>query len=129
MLYLYLASNANGYELALSPAAIKDAIGMPRSTFHDQFHKLQKKGYLVLSHGNTFDFYEVPQNDSRNENNEFSDGQVFENDTCPDMDMLAYARDVLGEDIEINNIKYPQIRGINNGQTKGKKKYPEGFEF
>lgn len=39
MLYLYLASNANNYTLSLSPAAIREAIGMARSTYHDQFHK------------------------------------------------------------------------------------------
>ena len=60
MLYLYLASNANGYTLALSPAAIREAIGMPRSTYQDQILKLIDKGYLIQSTGNGFDFYEVP---------------------------------------------------------------------
>ena len=32
MLYLYFASNANGFMLALSPAAIRQAVGMPQST-------------------------------------------------------------------------------------------------
>ena len=40
MLYLYFASNANGYLLALSPAAIRQAVGMPQSTYRDQFTKL-----------------------------------------------------------------------------------------
>lgn len=31
MLYLYFASNANGFLLALSPAAIRQAVGMPSS--------------------------------------------------------------------------------------------------
>ena len=35
MLYLYLASNANNYTVALSPAAVRQAIGMARSTYHD----------------------------------------------------------------------------------------------
>ena len=47
MLYLYLASNANNYEFALSPAAIRQAIGMPASTYRDQICKLVDKGYLV----------------------------------------------------------------------------------
>ena len=47
MLYLYLASNKEGYALALSPAAIRKAIGMPTSTYRDQFVKLIDKGYLV----------------------------------------------------------------------------------
>ena len=33
---------------------------MPRSTYNDQLQILINKGYLVLSHGNTYDFYEVP---------------------------------------------------------------------
>lgn len=59
-LYLYLAANANDYALALSPVAIRNSIGMAPSTYHDQFHKLVQKGYLVRAHGNTYDFYEVP---------------------------------------------------------------------
>ena len=35
MLYLYLASNANNFTVALSPAAIRQEIGMARSTYHD----------------------------------------------------------------------------------------------
>ena len=60
-LYLYLASNANNYTSALSPVAVRQAIGMARSTYHDQFHKLVDKGYLVPATGNTYDFYEVPR--------------------------------------------------------------------
>ena len=47
MLYLYFASNANGFLLALSPAAIRQAVGMPSSTYRDQFVRLVDKGYLV----------------------------------------------------------------------------------
>ena len=62
MLYLYFASNKEGYELALSPVAIRQAIGMPTSTYRDQFVKLIDKGYLVQrGDGNTYDFYETPQ--------------------------------------------------------------------
>ena len=61
LLYLYLASNANNFTVALSPAAIRQEIGMARSTYHDQFHILVDKGYLVPSHGNTFEFFETPQ--------------------------------------------------------------------
>ena len=35
LLYLYLASNANNYTLALSPVAIQEAIGMARNTYRD----------------------------------------------------------------------------------------------
>lgn len=60
LLYLYFAANANNYVLAVSPAAIRQAVGMPRSTYHDQFHVLEDKGYLIPTKGNTFDFFEVP---------------------------------------------------------------------
>lgn len=60
-LYLYFASNANGYTLALSPAAVRQAIGMARSTYQDQIDNLIAKGYLVQSGANSFDFYEVPK--------------------------------------------------------------------
>ena len=61
LLYLYLAANADNFTLALSPVAIQEAVGMARSTYNDQIKILISKGYLVPSHGNTFDFYEVPQ--------------------------------------------------------------------
>ena len=62
MLYLYFASNANGFTLALSPAAIRQAVGMPPSTYRDQFVKLIDKGYLVQrKNSNTFDFVTVQQ--------------------------------------------------------------------
>ena len=61
MLYLYLAANADGYNLALSPAAIRQAIAMPRSTYQDQFVKLIDRGYIVQESGNVYNFYETPQ--------------------------------------------------------------------
>ena len=64
-LYLYLAANADNYTFALSPEAIRQAIGMPRSTYHDQFKKLVEKGYLVQSNGNTIEFCERPQFEKR----------------------------------------------------------------
>ena len=60
LLYLYLAANADNFNLALSPAAVREAIGMPRSTYNDQIKILIDKGYLVPSRGNTFEFYEKP---------------------------------------------------------------------
>ena len=61
MLYMYLAANADGFNLALSPAAVRQATGMPRSTYQDQFIKLIDKGYLVQGSGNVYNFFETPQ--------------------------------------------------------------------
>lgn len=59
-LYLYFAANAKNYQFAFSPAAVYEEIGMPVSTCRDQIRKLEQKGYLVHSHGNSYDFYEKP---------------------------------------------------------------------
>ena len=61
VLYLYMAANANGYTFSLSPADVQNTIGMARSTYRDQIAILISKGYLVPSHGNTFEFHEKPQ--------------------------------------------------------------------
>ena len=113
-LYLYLASNANNYTSALSPVAVRQAIGMARSTYHDQFHKLVDKGYLVPGTGNTFDFYEVPQTATQTRTITSAGGQDFTeypshgNASSPD------GHNVLSEDIEINNTDIPTKQVINN---------------
>lgn len=61
LLYLYFASNADGFTLALSPTAIRQSVGMPPQTYRDQFLKLLDKGYLVHLKGNQYAFYETPQ--------------------------------------------------------------------
>ena len=115
MLYMYLASNADGYNLALSPVAVRQAIGMARSTYHDQFHKLVDKGYLVPSTGNTFEFYETPKTAAQTKNEVSADGQ--KNFECTS-DNIQEDRDrdtVLSENTEINNItNTPNNEGINN---------------
>ena len=116
MLYMYLASNADGYCLALSPVAVRQAIGMARSTYHDQFHKLVDKGYLVPSTGNTFEFYEAPKTAAQTKNEMTADGQ--KNCECTG-DNIHEDRDrdtVFSENTEINNnTNTPNNEGINNG--------------
>ena len=104
MLYLYFASNANGFTLALSPAAIRQAVGMPQSTYRDQFIKLIDKGYLVQrGESNTYDFYETPQRATHTEKND------LESDTVDGYDFTANAFEApqavnndTAEDREIN---------------------------
>ncbi len=119
-LYLYLASNANNYTVALSPVAVRQAIGMARSTYHDQFHKLVDRGYLVPSNGNTFEFYEVPQAATQTQKEVSANGLDFEE--CPSHDEQGGSggQSVLPEDTEINNMtNTPNNSGINNGLTSG----------
>jgi|GEM_PF-490178 len=104
LLYLYLASNANNYTLALSPAAVREAVGMPRSTYNDQIKVLIDKGYLVPSRGNTFDFYEVPQPRGVYSASNASLGHSFDEE-CPTTDK-GITNAVVNhpiEDREINN--------------------------
>ena len=103
MLYIYLASNADNYSLALSPVAVRQEIGMARSTYHDQFHKLIDKGYLVQSNGNTFEFYEIPQAASRQKISMPHDGLNFEESTARSLADDQGGHSVLSENTEINN--------------------------
>ena len=104
MLYLYFASNANGFMLALSPAAIRQAVGMPQSTYRDQFVRLVDKGYLVQrGDSNTYDFYETPQRATHTEKDETDGGYDF-------------TADAFGAPQTVNN-DTPEDREININNT------------
>lgn len=60
-LYLYLAKNADNFHLALSQQAAENEAGIKRTTFHKYIDLLIREGYLVRRGGNTYDFYETPQ--------------------------------------------------------------------
>ena len=134
-LYLYLASNANGYTLALSPTAVRQAIGMARSTYHDQFHRLIDKGYLIPVNGNTYAFFEVPPSAAQSKNSMTDTGLNFEDNPTTDKTGLSDGQVVLGEDIEINNIQSPKYvdkyKGDELSKTIQKTDKPEerGFVF
>lgn len=131
-LYLYLASNANNYTVALSPVAVRQAIGMARSTYHDQFHKLIDKGYLVPSHGNTFDFYEIPKTDTQPQKLCTDDGLDFEESSSRGNTVELDGHTVSPENIEINNREdTPNTERINNSadEEKGGVQKPEVKEI
>ena len=133
-LYLYLASNADNYLEALSPVAVRQAIGMARSTFHDQFHRLEDKGYLVHSHGNTYDFYEVPKSATQQSKVSSERGQDKEIDPPVGKANPTDGHSILAEDIEINNIPNPIDTDTNKGTIPEVKGYPTqpkkvAFEF
>ena len=133
-LYLYLASNADNYLEALSPVAVRQAIGMARSTFHDQFHKLEDKGYLVHSHGNTYNFYEAPKSATQQSKVSSERGQDKKIDPPANKNNPTGGHGILEEDIEINNISNPTNTETNKGTTPGLKGDPAqtkkvAFEF
>ena len=113
MLYLYLASNRNNYKLALSPAAVRQAIGMAQSTYRDQFNILLEKGYLVQTGGNTFDFFEKPRAAARE--NEETRAAFDYNTSAADLNENEQAANIIDlENIEINNSSNSLNRDINN---------------
>ena len=118
-LYLYLASNADNYTLALSPAAVRQAIGLKRSTYHDKFHELEEKGYLVNTHGNTYEFYEVPQAAAQTKKSVTADGLNFEECPSSDTPICSDKHTILPENTEINKKDIINNTGINNGLISG----------
>ena len=120
-LYLYLASNANNYSLALSPAAARAAVGIPRSTYFDQFAILVDKRYLVPGAGNTYDFYEVPQPATQTEKEMTADGLEFEESPSSGEQVGCGGHTIFPEDIEINNMTdTPNNQPINNRNEEEK---------
>lgn len=100
MLYLYFASNADDFTLALSPAAIRQAVGMPQSTYRDQFTKLIDRGYLVQrGESNTYDFYETPKRATHTQKDKTVDGYDF---TADAFGTPQAVNDEAAENIEIN---------------------------
>ena len=114
-LYLYLASNADGYKFALSPADIRDRIGMPSSTYRDQFVKLIDKGYLVPNSGNGYDFYELPQKRVPTETKEKPAPHVFdeENEAADTSPLATPVPNKTTENREIYNSEIPTANETN----------------
>lgn len=126
MLYLYFASNANGFMLALSPAAIERTVGMPPSTYRDQFRKLINRGYLVQrGDSNTYDFYETPQRATHTEKDSTADGYDF---TADAFGTPQAVNDEAAEDIEININKTNMINNC-GGEKQVSPTPTEKFEF
>ena len=117
-LYLYLASNADNYTMALSPAAVRQTIGMCRSTYGDQFDKLVLKGYLVPSHGNTYEFYEVPQPASQIQNSVPTGGLDFEEQPPLGSSLPPNEQASPADNIEIDNRDLRTDKRINKENEK-----------
>ena len=58
--YLYLASNADGFDLALSQKAIENALGIKKSAYHNAIEALKKEGYIEVLQGNIEVFHTAP---------------------------------------------------------------------
>ena len=58
--YLYLASNADGFDLALSQKAIENALGIKKTAYHNAIEALKKEGYIEVLQGNIEVFHTAP---------------------------------------------------------------------
>ena len=60
-LYLYLAGNADGFNLELSQQAFENATGYKKTSYHAAVKRLLELDYLVQIHGNKYDFHTTPR--------------------------------------------------------------------
>jgi hypothetical protein len=58
--FLYLSSNQDKYELALSTEDMSQQMGGSVRSYQNAIRTLIKKGYLVKNHKNRYDFYDFP---------------------------------------------------------------------
>ena len=63
-LYLYLAGNADGFNLELSRQAFENATGYKKTAYSDAVNKLIQLGYIVHKGGNFYHFYTSPRRES-----------------------------------------------------------------
>lgn len=64
LLWCYLSLNQEGYELALSNVAVREATGMTKDAYDTGVRLLIENGYLVQRSGNKYDFYQVSQKEA-----------------------------------------------------------------
>ena len=110
-LYLYLASNKDGYLLELSAAAVEREIGIKKTAYHTALKDLEEKGYLKKEQGNTYAFSPSPKFANTNSaiaNYANANLEVRKCELPTPQTRTSYSAnanlEVRGRDIEIDNI-------------------------
>lgn len=110
-LYLYLASNKDGYLLELSAAAVEREIGIKKTAYHTALKDLEEKGYLKKEQGNTYAFSPSPKFANTNSaiaNSAGTNLEVRKRELPTPQTRTPYSAnanlEVRGRDIEIDNI-------------------------
>lgn len=110
-LYLYLASNKDGYLLELSAAAVEREIGIKKTAYHTALKDLEEKGYLKKEQGNTYAFSPSPKFANTNSaivNSANTNLEVRKCELPTPQTRTPYSAnanlEVRGRDIEIDNI-------------------------
>lgn len=106
--FLYLALNQPGYCMALSTSDIATNVGSTEDGMRKAVQGLIKKGYLVLNHGRTYDFYEEPEMvpiESKKCNDEKNATLAQENSKLAPVKSSVCKGDTRGEIINENTLK------------------------
>ena len=110
-LYLYLASNKDGYLLELSAATVEREIGIKKTAYHTALKDLEEKGYLKKEQGNTYAFSPSPKFANTNSaivNSANTNLEVRKCELPTPQARTPYSAnanlEVRGRDIEIDNI-------------------------
>lgn len=109
VLYIYLASNADGYTLDLSPAHIKEVTGMPRSTYYKKLKLLKDKGYIT-THGKTMLHFHETSKSEEEQSSLSCEQEITKSNLCGGINFLQYGltsssekRESSSDNIEIDN--------------------------
>ena len=73
LLWCYLSLNKEEYKLALSNEAVKLACGMKKDAYDTAVSILIEEQYLVRRDGNTYDFFQFPNNIEQTDEKEKKD--------------------------------------------------------
>ena len=110
-LYLYLASNKDGYLLELSAAVVEREIGIKKTAYHTALKDLEEKGYLKKEQGNTYASSPSPKFANTNSaitNSANTNLEVRKRELPTPQTRTSYSAnanlEVRGRDIEIDNI-------------------------
>ena len=104
-IYLYLASNADGFDLALSQQAIENSLGIKKTAYHTAIKELKERGYIQIIQGNVEVFFTAPvrKNELKTEEAIFRKNELKSSQTRKE-EFAKTNFEVRKNDIEIDNI-------------------------
>lgn len=104
-IYLYLASNADGFDLALSQQAIENSLGIKKTAYHTAIKELKERGYIQVIQGNVEVFFTAPvrKNELKTEEAIFRKNELKSSQTRKE-EFAKTNLKVRKNDIEIDNI-------------------------
>ena len=104
-IYLYLASNADGFDLALSQQAIENSLGIKKTAYHTAIKELKERGYIQVIQGNVEVFFTAPvrKNELKTEEAIFRKNELKSSQTRKE-EFAKTNSEVRKNDIEIDNI-------------------------